>query len=104
MARYGFTGVKIPVEYGGQGGDSLAYVLMIEEFARVCPVLAIYANTPNSLGGGPLVMCGNEEQKKKYLPDIASGKKHIVFALTELPVPMPAARFPPLSRTEMISS
>ncbi|MBR2801119.1 MAG: acyl-CoA dehydrogenase family protein [Erysipelotrichaceae bacterium] len=83
MARYGFTGIKIPVEYGGQGGDSLAYVLMIEEFARVCPVLAIYANTPNSLGGGPLVMCGNEEQKQKYLPDIAAGRKHIVFALTE---------------------
>ena len=42
-------GTKIPVEYGGQGGDYLAYALMNEEFARVCPVLAIYANTPNSL-------------------------------------------------------
>ena len=43
MAKYGFMGVKIPVEYGGQGGDSLAYVMMVEEFARVSPVLSIYA-------------------------------------------------------------
>ena len=39
MARYGFPGIKIPVKYGGQGGDSLAYVLMNEEFARICPTL-----------------------------------------------------------------
>jgi alkylation response protein AidB-like acyl-CoA dehydrogenase len=51
MGKSGFTGVKIPEEYGGQGGDSLAYVLMMEEFARVSPVLSIYANTSNSLGG-----------------------------------------------------
>ena len=44
MAKYGFTGTKIPVQYGGQGGDSLSYVLMVEEFARVSPVLSIYAN------------------------------------------------------------
>ena len=61
MAKYGFPGIKIPVKYGGQGGDSLAYVLMNEEFARICPVLAIYANTSNSLGGGPLLACGNEK-------------------------------------------
>jgi len=83
MAKYGFMGVKLPVEYGGQGGDTLAYVLMMEEFARVCPVLAIYANTPNSLGGGPLMACGTEEQKKKYLPVMATGKKKLCFALTE---------------------
>lgn len=83
MARYGFHGVKIPVEYGGQGGDSLAYVLMIEEFARVSPVLSIYANTSNSLGAGPLLFCGTEEQKQKYLPPIAAGEKILVFALTE---------------------
>lgn len=83
MAKYGFAGIKIPVEYGGQGGDSLAYVLMNEEFARVCPVLAIYSNTPNSLGGGPLLACGNKEQLEKYLAPAARGEKHIVFALTE---------------------
>ena len=83
MGKYGFTGCKIPVEYGGQGGDSLAYVLMNEEFARVSPVLSIYANTPNSLGGGPLLACGNKEQLEKYLVPAAKGEKMIVFALTE---------------------
>ena len=71
MAKYGFTGCKLPVEYGGQGGDSLAYVLMNEEFSRVCPVLAIYANTPNSLGGGPLLACGTKEQLEKYITPLA---------------------------------
>ena len=83
MAKYGFTGTKIPVEYGGQGGDSLAYALMIEEFSRVSPVLAIYANTSNSLGAGPLLFCGTEEQKQKYVVPVAKGEKILVFALTE---------------------
>lgn len=83
MSRYGFMGVKIPAEYGGQGGDSLAYALMVEEFARVSPVLAIYANTANSLGAGPLLFCGTEEQKKKYVTPVAKGEKILVFGLTE---------------------
>lgn len=83
MAKYGFLGVKLPEKYGGQGGDTLAYVLMVEEFARVCPVLSIYANTPNSLGSGSLLMYGTEEQKQTYIPMLASGEKKICFALTE---------------------
>ncbi|MBQ8975625.1 MAG: acyl-CoA dehydrogenase family protein, partial [Oscillospiraceae bacterium] len=83
MAKYGFTGIRIPKEYGGSGSDYLTYCLMIEEFARVDCVLSVYANTSNSLGGGPLMLAGSEEQKKKYLPACASGDKIIVFALTE---------------------
>lgn len=83
MAKYGFLGCKLPVEYGGQGGDTLSYILMVEEFARVCPVLAIYANTPNSLGSGSLLYHGSEEQKKHYIPLLASGERKICFALTE---------------------
>ncbi len=83
MAKYGFLGCKLPVEYGGQGGDTLSYILMVEEFARVCPVLAIYANTPNSLGSGSLLYYGSEEQKKHHIPLLASGEKKICFALTE---------------------
>lgn len=83
MAKYGFTGIKIPKEYGGSGSDYLTYCLMIEELARVDCVLSVYANTSNSLGGGPLVIAGSEEQKQKYLPPIASGEKIMVFALTE---------------------
>lgn len=83
MSRYGFTGVKIPTEYGGQGGDSLDYVIMVEEFARKSAVLSLYANTSNSLGAGPLLICGNDEQKKKYLGDVANGEKIMIFCLTE---------------------
>ena len=83
MAKYGLMGVKIPKEYGGAGGDYLSYALMVEELARGSAVLSIYANTSNSLGGGPLMLAGNEEQKKKYLPAVASGEKILVFALTE---------------------
>ena len=60
-----------------------SYALMVEEFARVDAVLSIYANTSNSLGGGPLMLAGNEAQKQKYLPAVASGEKILVFALTE---------------------
>ena len=67
MARFGFMGVKIPKEYGGAGADSLTYALMVEELARVDAVLSIYANTSNSLGGGPLLLGGSEAQKQKYL-------------------------------------
>lgn len=83
MAKYGFMGVKIPVQYGGGGGDYLSYALLVEEFARVDAVLSIYANTSNSLGGGPLMLAGSEEQKQKYLPAVAKGEKIMVFALTE---------------------
>ena len=83
MSAAGFHGVKIPKQYGGAGGDSLAHVLMLEEFARVSPVLAIYANTANSLGSGPLLACANEEQLQRFLPDIAAGRKIPCFCLTE---------------------
>ena len=83
MARFGFMGVKIPKEYGGAGADSLTYALMVEELARVDAVLSIYANTSNSLGGGPLLLGGSEAQKQKYLPPVARGEKIMVFGLTE---------------------
>lgn len=105
MARYGFMGVKIPKEYGGAGADSLTYALMVEELARVDAVLSIYANTSNSLGGGPLLLGGNEAQKQKYLPAVASGEKIMVFGLTEpVRAPMPAAPPPPPSPTGTTSS
>ncbi|NLV50796.1 MAG: acyl-CoA dehydrogenase [Clostridiales bacterium] len=83
MAAAGFMGLKIPVEYAGQGEDNLSYALMVEELARVSPVLSLYANTSNSLGAGPLLFCGSEEQKQKYLPPVARGESNLVFALTE---------------------
>ena len=83
MAKCGFLGLKIPREYGGAGADTLAYVIMIEEIARVSAVASLYANTPNSLGGGPLMQAGTKEQLEKYLGPAVQNKIKIVFALTE---------------------
>ncbi len=83
MVKAGLFGCKIPVEYGGQGSDNLAYALMVEELSRVSPVLALYANTPNSLGAGPILQVGTDEQCKKYLTPSAKGEKIICFAITE---------------------
>ena len=83
MAKCGFLGLKIPREYGGAGADTLAYVIMIEEIARVSAVASLYTNTPNSLGGGPLMQAGTKEQLEKYLVPAVQNKIKIVFALTE---------------------
>ena len=118
MARYGFMGVKIPKEYGGAGADSLTYALMVEELARVDAVLSIYANTSNSLGGGPLMQAGTPEQLEKYLRPSVENKVKIVFGLTEpgagsdassmvttnsVGSISPICRFP-ISRTQTIST
>ncbi|MDP2730003.1 MAG: acyl-CoA dehydrogenase family protein [Dehalococcoidales bacterium] len=74
--------VFIPEEYEGLGGGCLDLCLVIEELSRVCSGVALcYAAT--SLGTVALLAYGTEEQKQKYLPDVASGKKLAAFALTE---------------------
>ena len=83
MAKAGFYGIKIPKEYGGSGCDTLSYVIMVEEFARVSPVASLYVNSPNSLGGGPLVMSATPEQVEKYLKPSITGEKVLCFGLTE---------------------
>ena len=83
LAKCGFMGVKTPKEYGGAGGDYLDYAVMVEELARVSPVLCLYANTPASLGSGPVMLGGTPEQKKKYITPVATGEKMMVFGLTE---------------------
>ena len=83
MAAAGLFGVKIPKEYGGQGADNLAYVIMLEEICRVSPVASLYANSPNSLGGGPILLSGTPEQLEKYLRPTVTGKICMAFALTE---------------------
>ena len=83
MAKVGFFGVKAPKALGGQGGDNLAYVIMLEDFCRVSPVASLYVNSPNSLSGGPLLLSGNPEQLEKYLRPCVTGEKMLAFALTE---------------------
>lgn len=74
--------VFVPEEYEGLGGGCFELCLVVEELSRVCSGIAIsYAAT--ALGCFPLIMFGTEEQKQKYLPDIARGKRLAAFALTE---------------------
>jgi len=83
MGKAGFFGIKTPKEYGGQGSDYISYVIVLEELGRVSAVTDIWVSAPNSLGGGPLMLSGTEEQKQKYLTPIAKGDKIMAFALTE---------------------
>jgi len=83
MAKAGFFGIKVPKQYGGQGGDARSYVIVMEEIARVSGVASIYVSSPNSLSGGPFLLCGNAEQKEKYLRPVVTGEKKVCFALTE---------------------
>ena len=83
MAETGFYGIKVPEKYGGQGSDHLAYAITIEEFARVSAVGSLYVNSPNSLGGMPILIAGTEEQKQKYLRPMVEGDVVIPFGLTE---------------------
>ena len=83
MAKAGFMGIPIPREYGGQGCDELTYVLCVEELAKVCGTTAVILSAHTSLCCDPIYEFGTEEQKRKYLPDLTSGRKLGAFALTE---------------------
>ncbi len=83
MAKAGFMGIPIPKEYGGQGCDVLTYAICVEELAKVCGTTAVIVSAHTSLCCDPILTYGTEEQKQKYLPDLASGKKIGAFGLTE---------------------
>ena len=82
LADTGMFGVFVPEEYGGVGEGCLELCLVVEELSRVCSSIAI-SYAASALGSFPLTMYGTEEQKRKYLPDIACGKRLTAFALTE---------------------
>ena len=83
LARYGFLGIPFPKKYGGQGGDNLAYAMAVEEIAKVCGTTSVIICAHTSLCCYPIYAFGTEEQKKKYLPDLCSGRKIGAFGLTE---------------------
>jgi butyryl-CoA dehydrogenase len=83
LARYGFMGIPIPKKYGGQGADNLAYAMAVEELSKVCGTTGVIVSAHTSLCAAPILEYGTEEQKQKYLPDLASGKKLGAFGLTE---------------------
>jgi alkylation response protein AidB-like acyl-CoA dehydrogenase len=78
----GLFGIFIPEEYGGTKAGIMELCLVVEELSRVCSGVALcYAAT--ALGVTPIILFGNDTQKRKYLPDIAAGKKLAGFAITE---------------------
>ena len=82
IANADLFGLFIPEEYGGIGVNVLNLCLATEEFSRACGGIAVcYA--ASALGTFPIVLFGNDAQKKKYLPDLAKGKKVAAFAITE---------------------
>ena len=83
MAKLGMMGIPFPTEYGGAGGDHIAYAICVEELARVCASTAVIVSAHTSLCCWPIFNYGTEAQKEKYLPDLLSGKKLGAFGLTE---------------------
>jgi alkylation response protein AidB-like acyl-CoA dehydrogenase len=83
LAELGLMGMTIPEEYGGAGTDTLAYAIAVEELTRVDSSVAITVAAHHSLGTLPIYYFGNDEQKREWLPDLASGKKLAAFGLTE---------------------
>jgi alkylation response protein AidB-like acyl-CoA dehydrogenase len=83
MAELGLMGMTIPEEYGGGGTDTLSYAIAIEELTRVDSSVAVTVAAHHSLGTLPIWNFGSEEQKRRWLPDLASGKKLAAFGLTE---------------------
>ncbi len=83
MQKYGFMGIPIPKEYGGQGCDPLTYTMCVEELSKVCGTTGVIVSAHTSLCADPILTYGTEEQKQKYLVPLASGKKLGAFGLTE---------------------
>jgi len=83
LAELGLMGIPIPEEFGGAGGDTLSYAIAIEELTRVDSSVAITVAAHTSLGTMPIFLFGSDEQKRDWLPDLASGRKLAAFGLTE---------------------
>ncbi len=83
LAENGFMGIFIPEEYGGSGLDYTAYSIIVEELSRGCASTGVYISAHNSLAIYPILNYGDEEQKKKYLPKMATGESVGCFCLSE---------------------
>ncbi len=83
MGELGLMGVPIPEEYGGSGMDFTSYIIAINELAKVSASVGVILSVHTSVGTNPILYFGTEEQKKKYVPKLASGEYLGAFALTE---------------------
>jgi len=83
LGELGFLGILVSEEYGGAGLGYIEFAIIIEELARIDPSIALSVAAHNGLGTNHILRFANEEQKKKYLPDLTSGKKLAAWGLTE---------------------
>ena len=83
LAELGLMGMTIPEEYGGAGADTLSYAIAVEELTRIDSSVAITVAAHHSLGTLPIYYYGTEEQRREWLPQLASGQKLAAFGLTE---------------------
>ena len=83
MGSLGLMGMLIPTDYEGAGLDTICFALALEEIARVCGSHALIMSAHNTLGMGNIWLAGSEDQRKRYIPELASGRKLAAWALTE---------------------
>ena len=83
MGELGILGIPVPEEFEGGGGSTLAYIIAVEEISKVSGAMGITLAAHHSLGTYPIMAFGDERQKRKYLPDLATGRKLGAFGLTE---------------------
>ena len=83
LAELGLMGMTIPEEYGGAGADAVSYAIAVEELTRIDSSVAITVAAHHSLGTLPIYYFGDEEQRQRWLPELASGQKLAAFGLTE---------------------
>ena len=82
LAAQDILALPFPTEYGGLGGELLTVCLAIEQLSRACATTGLILGV-HELGSQPLISAGSDEQKTRWLPDLASGKHLIAFAVTE---------------------
>jgi acyl-CoA dehydrogenase len=83
MGALGLMGITVPEQYGGSEMDFVSYILAIEELSKVSAVVGVILSVHTSVGTNPIMYFGNEEQKNRYLPKMASGEYLGAFCLTE---------------------
>src|SRR5690625_943808 len=83
MGELGLMGIPIPIEYGGAGMDFTSYIIAIHEISKVSAAVGVILSVHTSVGTNPILYFGNEKQKEKYLPRLATGEILGAFALTE---------------------
>src|SRR5467141_3552980 len=82
-AKLGLLGILVPDVYGGAGLDHVSFAIFVEEVARFCASTAVILDVHSSVGTEPVVLFGTEEQKRRWLPDLAQGKTLAAFAVTD---------------------